>query len=130
MTRTQLLGVAAIVWGVAGILLLLRAGELLRGTVSYLIAGVALGGAFYFLLFRRIAGRHLLRIRSLSHPSPCVFSFLDWRGYGVMFFMISLGLILRFTGALPHSILGTLYMMMGCALSLAAGRFVLAACGK
>ena len=59
----------------------------------------------------------------MPHERPCMFSFLDWRGYGMMAAMITLGIPLRTTGVIPPFLLAPLYLMMSVALLASSFRF-------
>ncbi len=126
--RRALFFVAASVWGIAGGILCTRGWTALVPTSSAALpfADGAAGALFYYLMFARIPKKHIQRIASITHPFPCAFSFLDWRGYIVMATMITLGISLRLSGLLSPRILGTVYIVMGVALLLAAIRFAAA----
>jgi hypothetical protein len=81
------------------------------------------GLLFFRFLFLRISNRHISRIRAIAQERPCLFSFLDWRGYGLMTVMISGGILLRASGVVPLPVLGTFYVGMGTPLILSAVRF-------
>jgi hypothetical protein len=118
--RRALFVLGGLVWGAAGVMLAWRGWETLAGAGLpgwvAVASGVVLGLVFFRLLFRRIADRVIGRIRSLPHERPCLFSFLDWRGYAMMAIMISTGVFLRTSGAVPSPVLGTLYVTMSVAL--------------
>jgi hypothetical protein len=123
--KGQLYFVACAVWSVAGMVLCYRGGvALVRGKAPALaIAGLVAGVAFYRFMFVRIPRRHIGRIDSSPHQSPCAFSFLDWKGYGMMALMISLGVTLRMSHVVSDSVLGVLYISMGVALLISALEF-------
>ena len=121
-----LLFIAACVWGAASIVLGVRAFLLLADlmTPGPVVGALAGGLLFHLILFRRIASRHTIRIRSASQMRPCAFSFLDWRGYGMMSLMIGMGIGLRVSGILPPHILGFLYIGMSVPLLLSSVWFL------
>lgn len=125
--RRGLYLLAAASWGVAGILLAWRGWEILgvprSPVLPVLVGGIIAGIVFFRYLFRRIADRVIGRIRSMPNDRPCLFSFLDWRGYGMMAGMITLGLLLRTTGVIPPFLLAPLYLMMSVALLASSLRF-------
>ena len=123
--KGQLYFVACAAWSVAGIVLCYRGGvALARAEAPVLVlAGLGAGVAFYRFMFVRIPRRHIRRIDSTPHPSPCAFSFLDWKGYGMMALMISLGVTLRMSHIVSDSVLGVLYTSMGVALLISALEF-------
>jgi hypothetical protein len=121
--RRALFFIAAAVWLAAGSMLLYRGGQSLHGNCLLFTGGIAAGLLFFRFLFIRIATRHIVRIRSIAQPRPCLFSFLDWRGYGLTAVMISGGILVRTAGILPLPVLETLYVGMGTPLLLSAIRF-------
>lgn len=126
--RYVLFHVAGAVWGAAAGFLCIRGAEYgMNGSLPALpslLLGIAAGASFYRFLFFRISTKHINRIRSLQHPRPCVFSFLDWRGYILMGLMITTGVFLRTAGIAPLSLLAVLYLGMGTPLAISAVRFV------
>ncbi len=114
---------AACAWLTAGTILVVRGEQALAGNAPLTLCGIAGGVLFFLLLFRHIAGRHIVRIRGIVHARPCFFSFLDWRGYALMALMISGGIFLRSSGILPPLLLGTFYVGMGTPLVISSFRF-------
>lgn len=114
----MLLGSAGAFWAIAGMVLGFRGCQFLDQThlPLFLALGVTAGVAFFFGVFRRIASRYIQRIRNLPSERPCFFSLFSVRGYAIMAFMISFGILLRTTDVLPRNILGTLYVTIAVAL--------------
>jgi hypothetical protein len=108
---------------VAGLILCYRGGVALQHRPRDIFFSLAGGVAFYYLLFVHIPERHIRRLHSMRMEAPCAFSFLDWRGYGIMAVMITLGIALRLSGLVSQQMLGTLYVGMGVPLLLSAIRF-------
>jgi hypothetical protein len=126
--RYVLFHAAGAVWGAAALLLCIRGVEYaIVGSLPTLVSlslGIALGAAFYRFIFLRISTKHINRIGSLQDPLPCIFSFLDWRGYIIMGIMITAGVAMRTAGSAPLSLLAVLYLGMGTPLAISAVRFV------
>lgn len=113
-------------WGGAGLLLLIRTVGLVETSLHgmALLGATCVGGALFFhTVFQRVARRHIRRMEEMHHEQPCAFSFLDWRGYGIMALMIGGGILLRISGAFPGPWIGALYGIMGTALALASVQF-------
>jgi len=127
ISKKYLLFVAAIVWTIAGLMLMNRGIGLVSETkltlgLSFLI-GILGGTIFYMLLFSGISLKHSLRISLIKFEKPCIFSFFDLRSYLMMLTMISGGVILRKSDILDHSVIGTFYIIMGFPLLFSSFRF-------
>ncbi len=125
-SRNGLLRMAAVVWGLAGGVLLLRGYLLLPDTLGDHIVlgnlGIFAGIIGFRFLFNRLTERTIGRIRTLAPDRPCLFSFQSWRSYGLMSVMMSAGVWLRSAGVLPAAGVGTLYIAMGVPLLVSSGR--------
>jgi len=122
--KRALFFVASVVWASAAGVLGYKGGmALAHDSPVFTIIALAAGGVFYRLLFARIPERHIHRFHSMPHPTPCLFSFLDWRGYGLMVVMIAIGVLLRTSGILAAPIVGAIYVAMGVPLFLSSLRF-------
>lgn len=120
----------ALAWGGAGVLLWFRGLQVVeemdeRHTLMLSLA-IVIGIVFFRVVLLRVSRRHIHRVATTTRERPCVFSFLDWRGYGLMGVMITGGVLLRVSGVVPPPFLGVMYVAMGTALLLAAGRFLAA----
>lgn len=124
--RRALFFIAAGLWLSGGAILLYRGSQLLPGNMLLLALGLCCGLLFFRLIFLGISNRHITRIRAIPHARPCLFSFLDWRGYGLMTLMITGGVLVRTSGILPASILGTFFVGMGTPLVISSVRFAVA----
>jgi hypothetical protein len=127
VSRENLLLIAGLVWTVAGGIL---GGRGLYHVIRYcswpvlrIVIATALGVVFYGILFARISGKHIRRIRGLNIPYPCAFSFFNLRSYLMMGIMITGGILLRHFEIIPHEILFTFYITMGVPLLMSASRF-------
>jgi hypothetical protein len=84
-----------------------------------LLISVAAFLVFFGMIFNQMVQRHNERIRSSSLVKHCAFSFLDIKGYLVMFFMMSGGILLRRAHIIQPTYLGSFYLGLGSALFLA-----------
>lgn len=118
--------VAGSLWGIIGVLLLVRGVGWLQeaeGPMPLFLgtAGIGFGILGYFSRFRKITEQNVLRIHGLPERSPLT-SFLAPRGYVMIAFMISLGFLLR-QSLMPKPYLSPFYIAMGCALLLGSSQF-------
>lgn len=125
--KRSLFFAGALVWGGAGVLLWFRGlqivEEIAESHAILLGLAIVMGVILFRVMLLRVSRRHINRMTATARERPCVFSFLDWRGYVLMGTMITGGVLLRMSGVLPAPILGVLYVAMGTALILAATRF-------
>lgn len=128
--KRSLFFAGALVWGGAGLLLCFRGlqivGEIAVSHALLVCLAIVLGIVLFRVMLLRVSRKHIHRVAATTRERPCVFSFLDWRGYGLMSVMITGGVLLRVSGVLPPPFLGVTYVAMGTALVLAAGRFLAA----
>ena len=114
-------------WLIAGLILLIRGWVMLRAdqTPAHLFAIAGLVGAipFYSGVFRKVSLKYAKRIVALIPARPCVFSFINVRGYVIMAFMITFGYWLRSSGVLPSQVVGALYTSIGLPLVISSATF-------
>ena len=127
--KRYLLFVAAVVWTFAGGMLLYR-GYLMMIMFPNLIwvklaVSVFIGVIFFVLMFSKISGKHIARIKGMNNERPCFFSFFSWKGYLMMLCMMSLGIIFRSTGIVSPAYLSVGYIIMGIPLLFSSLRFYL-----
>jgi len=129
VSRHNLLFIAGLAWTTAGGILMWRGlgYELKHSPHLWLniLIGICIGIPFYILLFARIAHKHIKRIRGLSIPYPCAFSFFNFRSYIMMMLMISTGVLLRKFNVFNPEYLFTFYIGMALPLLISAFRFYL-----
>ena len=125
--KRYLLIVAAIIWTLAGGMLLFRGFLMLRLNSNVTILEesgcVIVGIVFYKLLFSGISLKHINRILNLQIEKPCFFSFFAWRSYILMAVMIGGGITLRWSGLVLVTYLSLFYVAMGTPLFISAIRF-------
>ena len=88
-----------------------------------ILIGVAIGVPFYFILFAKISYKHIKRIKGISIPYPCAFSFFNLRSYIMMMLMITSGVLLRKFDVIDREYLFTFYIGMAFPLLVSAFRF-------
>ena len=127
LSKRSLLFIAAVVWTIAGGMLLFKGISLFLNFDHLLwvktMISITAGTLFYLLLFSRISRKQTMRIRNLKYDDPCLFSFFNFRSYLLMTLMIMSGIILRKSGFLSPEYLSVLYVTMGIPLFLSSVRF-------
>lgn len=127
VSRHNLLFIAGLAWTTAGGMLMWRGldYEIQHSPHLWLniLIGVALGIPFYFVLFAKISHKHIKRIKGLSIPYPCAFSFFNLRSYILMMIMITSGVLLRKFDVIDREYLFTFYIGMALPLLISASRF-------
>jgi hypothetical protein len=81
-------------------------------------SGLVLAVLAYWFMFVRIAHKNIARIEQRPDVT-CFFAFQPWRSYGLMVFMMVLGITLRHSGV-PKYYLAVIYTAIGGALFLAS----------
>ena len=74
--------------------------------------------AAYYLGFSKIARKNIKRLCLLTERT-CIFAFQTWKGYLIIGFMITLGVILR-NSAIPKQYLAVIYTTIGGAIFLSS----------
>ena len=127
ISRRSLVFIAALVWTLAGGMLLTRGILMMEIDPDFLLIRIAIsligGTVFYLFLFSKISDKHVNRILHLEIERPCAFSFFNFRSYLMMTLMISLGIFLRKSGIVSPFYLSVLYVTMGIPLFVSAFRF-------
>lgn len=121
-TKTNnLLLIAAIVWAVAGINILIIG---LREYAPYwswvnVLLSIAIFAVFQTFIFGRLVKKHTLRITGYTEETEYFWKFFDLKSFIIMAFMITLGVILRNTPAVPRVFIAVFYTGIGSSLLLA-----------
>jgi len=127
VSRHNLLFIAGLAWTTAGGILMWRGLDYEVKHSHHLwlniLVGIAIGIPFYIILFAKIARKHIKRIRGLSIPYPCAFSFFNTRSYIMMMLMITAGIMLRRFDVVNREYLFTFYIGMAIPLLISAIRF-------
>lgn len=127
VSRHNLLFIAGLAWTTAGGMLMWRGLDYEMKHSHHLwlniLIGVAIGVPFYFILFAKISYKHIKRIKGISIPYPCAFSFFNLRSYIMMMLMITSGVLLRKFDVIDREYLFTFYIGMAFPLLVSAFRF-------
>jgi hypothetical protein len=123
VTKSWLIALAGLMWTGVGVMLCRLAYIWLSATNGGIAAslgslGVVMAVAAYYLGFSKIARKNIKRLCRLTEKT-CVFAFQTWKGYLVIGFMITLGIILR-NSAIPKQYLAIIYTTIGGAIFLSS----------
>lgn len=123
VTKSWLIALAGLIWtGVGAMLCLLAYGWLAvinNGMAASLGSlGVLMAVAAYYFGFSKIAQKNISRLCLLTERT-CVFAFQTWKGYLIVGFMITLGIILR-NSEIPKQYLAVVYTTIGGAIFLSS----------
>jgi hypothetical protein len=118
--KPVLIALGAALWGFAAFRIL-KMGFIfierhaLHHFVNYLI-GIAGFIPFFMLVFRKVSLRYINRIINLPQRRPCMFAFFDLRGYIMMSFMITIGILVSHWKVIPELYKGTFFISLGLSL--------------
>ena len=91
----------------------------LHHILNYLI-GLAGFFPFFLLVFRKVSRRYVNRIINHKYERPCVFGFFNLRGYILMSFMITMGILISRWKVIPELYKGTFFISLGLSLLASA----------
>lgn len=127
MNRKHLYVVAAVIWGIPGIMITLKGIKAYAIQPSenlwWLLLITAFVLASFFLMFRRIVDRYSERIASLPERVK-IWQTFPLRGWILLIFMMSLGIALKHIPGIPSAFTASFYTGLGPMLLLSAGRFL------
>jgi hypothetical protein len=75
---------------------------------------------FFLLVFRKVSRRYVNRIIHHKYERPCIFGFFDLRGYLLMSFMITAGILVSRWHMIPELYEGTFFISLGLSLLASA----------
>lgn len=121
LPKKSLILIAGIVWFLAGFNIV-RIGWLSTNRLSFLMILSALITflIFYNMIFQKLIQKHTKRILSNPKDRMHLLRFFDGKSYLIMFFMMSVGILLRTSHLWPDVCIKSFYTGLGSAL-LAAG---------
>lgn len=129
--RRHLYVVAALLWGVPGVLLTIKGvsayGALPLVRQWWLLLVTALVIAGFLFMFGRIVERYTQRIALLPAEKNSFWETFPRRGWWLMAFMMGLGAVMRLVPVLPVGFVAAFYSGLGPVLLLSAVRFALRA---
>ncbi len=120
VSKRNLLFVAAFVWGFAAQRVFsIGLKDVLGSTDSpwpYIALGFVVAFFFFRFIFWQVFLKYSSRIYNLEIEKPCIFSFFNWQGYGIMAFMITAGVVARQVKIFPAYLMGAFYITIGVSL--------------
>ena len=78
----------------------------------------------FSLMFNNFIKRYTARILGFAERKKSLFAFLDLRGYILIFFMMGLGVCLKYIPGMPAEFFAGFYPGLGTALSIAGVRYL------
>lgn len=127
MNRNHLYVVAAVIWGIPGIMITLKGIKAYTIQPSenlwWLLLITAFVLASFFLMFRRIVDRYSERNASLPERVK-IWQTFPLRGWILLIFMMSLGIALKHIHGIPSAFTASFYTGLGPMLLFSAGRFM------
>lgn len=119
---------AALVWMIAGSMVMKLGYQVLIYTRGYKLLSIAVAILvfliFYNRIFKKMAYKHQVRIKSKEQEKVCMFSFFDKKGYIIMGCMMSLGILIRSASFINPLCWAAFYVGLGTALFSAGILFV------
>lgn len=112
--------IAAIVWMMAGSMIMKLGYEEVFHTpnnwIISVIEAVAVFAIFFQFIFKKMAFKHQKRILAIVKEKICAFAFFDKKGYIIMAFMMTLGIVIRSTSFINPIYWAPFYIGLGTAL--------------
>lgn len=119
-SKRSLFIIAAMVWMMAGTMIMKLGYEVILSKPNcWFISGVvalSVFGIFFKFIFRKMAIKHQKRIASYVKEKVCAFAFFDKKGYIIMAFMMTLGIVIRSTSFINPIYWAPFYIGLGTAL--------------
>ncbi len=127
MKRSHLLWVAALIWGIPGVVITYKGITAYRAIPLYeewwlLLITMGVLVTFYFL-FCKIVDRYSHRIAALS-DNVTLWRTFPLRGWILFVFMMGLGISLKFIPGVPLQFIASFYPALGVMLIFSAIRFL------
>lgn len=124
VSKRSLVFIAGLVWCIAGYNILAIGLPNMINNWSTPVIPIAVSIVVFLLFFKfvfyKMVGKHNRRIKSYQEKRIEIYKFFDLKGYIIMTFMMTFGILLRNSNLIPPLYLGTFYTGLGSAL-LGAG---------
>ena len=128
MNRKLLYVVAAVIWGIPGIIITSKGisayGMQPSDKLWWLLLITAVVLTAFFFMFRRIVTRYCCRIASLPDKVK-IWQTFPIKGWILLVFMMGLGIALKHIHGVPSAFTASFYSGLGPMLLLSSGRFLL-----
>ena len=127
MNRKLLYVVAAVIWGIPGIIITSKGisayGMQPSDKLWWMLLITAVVLTAFFFMFRRIVNRYCCRIASLPDKVK-IWQTFPIKGWILLVFMMSLGIALKHIPGVPSAFTASFYSGLGPMLLLSSGRFL------
>jgi hypothetical protein len=125
--KKVLIFLAGLMWCGVGVMLIRYAVTWLtvlsvKTQIIFFSIGFLVALPIHLFGFSKIAGKNLNRLLPME-VKKCVFSFMTWKSYLIVLFMVSLGITLRHS-SLPKQYLSIVYNGIGLALFLSGTKYL------
>lgn len=128
VSKDILLLLAGLVWGFAGYKILsIGLPDMVKHwfmPIFFIIMAFIIYFLFTKFVFYKMFVKHRNRIMGYGNELKCIFTFFDIKGYLIMTFMITFGILLRNSRIVPPLYLGTFYSGLGLSLATASICFI------
>ncbi len=125
--KKTLILLAGLMWCGVGVMLISYAVSwlsvlMVKKQIAFYVIGFSVALPIHVYGFSKIAGKNLERLLPMIEKK-CIFSFMTWKSYIVVLFMVSLGITLRHS-SLPKQYLSIVYNGIGLALFLSGTKYL------
>lgn len=128
MTKRGLILLNAALWGFAGYKILSKGLPALLTNHSWWVVILCIVIAAGFLaMFRKVSGKYVTRIQNLEGTHFPFYKFMSVKGYILIAFMMSLGIIASRIPGMPEAFFAAFYPGLGSGLLLGSIRYLIAA---
>lgn len=121
VSKKSLLGIASLVWMIAGFNILKIGIDAYIDYVSLInvILSFIVFSMFWYLVFYKLVIKHTYRIRNFKQAKQYFWKFFDIKSFIVMAVMMTGGIMIRIFQLLPKQFIAVFYSGLGSALLLA-----------
>lgn len=121
VSKKSLIGIASLVWMVAGFNVLKIGIETYADYVSLIniILSFIVFSIFWYMVFYKLVIKHTYRINSFKQPKQYFWKFFDMKSFIIMAVMMTGGITIRIFQLLPQQFIAVFYSGLGLALLLA-----------
>jgi hypothetical protein len=125
--KNTLILIAGIVWAIAGFNIVRIGLVAYEGNFTWwrALLSIAVYAIFQLFIFGKMVQKHTNRILNYEEERQNFFRFFDTRSYLIMAFMMTLGIGLRVSGAVPNTFIAFFYTGLGASLLTAGVLFII-----
>jgi len=125
--KNTLILIAGIVWAIAGFNIVRIGLVAYEGNFTWwrALLSIAVYSVFQLFIFGKMVQKHTNRILNYEEERQNFFRFFDTRSYLIMAFMMTLGIGLRVSGAVPNTFIAFFYTGLGASLLTAGVLFII-----